>query len=304
VSTIYIGGGTQSILPPELVEKILLSIRTRFNVAPNAEITIECNPETVTEEKLRKYHEYGINRISFGVQSTNATELALLGRRHTKEQTENAVKLAKKAGFQNISCDIMLGIPKQTTDSLMRTIDDVLSLDIQHISAYMLKIEKNTLFYESFAENSELSAEMYELLVKKLDKCGFKQYEISNFALSNFYSRHNMKYWKCEEYLGFGASAHSFFCDKRFAVKPCINEYILSDTQKTEVTETNPASFEERAMLGLRLADGFDFSERKQALKKATELEKHGFLTLSGNTVKLTTKGFLVQNEIIRKLVF
>ncbi len=299
--TVYFGGGT-----PSLLYKYIAEILSNVNYTLNAEITAECNPESAGEEVLGELKSAGINRLSIGVQSLNDSELNALGRKHSAEEAKNAVLLANKAGFENISADLMLGVLNQTERSLEQTIDELCRLPITHVSAYLLKIEENTVFGKKYAEiadklpNEDFQAELYLAAVEALEKRGFIQYEISNFAKSGYESRHNLKYWRAEEYVGIGPSAHSYYKGKRFAVKKSLENFLGSEFQTEEITDEFPDREEERIMLGLRLCEGIELTEKITARLKFIPRE---YYRISGGRLSLTPKGFLVSNEIIAELL-
>lgn len=298
--TVYFGGGT-----PSLLYKHIAEILCNVNYTCNAEITAECNPETTHENVLQELKRAGINRLSIGVQSLNDSELFALGRRHTAEEAKHAILLAKKAGFENISADIMLGVVNQTERSLEQTIDELCGLPTTHVSAYLLKIEENTVFGKKYNEiadklpNEDKQAELYLRAVEALEKRGFIQYEISNFAKSGCESRHNLKYWRTEEYVGIGPSAHSYYNGKRFAVPKRLDKFLEAEFQAEETTEEFPDHEEERVMLGLRLCEGIELTEEISARLRFIPRE---YYKLSDGKLSLTPKGFLVSNEIIATL--
>ena len=312
IDTVYFGGGTPTLLTSEQTESILRGIQENFDLADDAEVTIEANPNTLTPEKLLELRNIGINRLSIGVQSLCGSELEILGRTHSPERAEKAVRDAADAGFTNISCDLMLGIPHQTPDSLRHSIDRLTALPITHVSAYLLKIEEGTPFdcgeIIGSLPDEDASAELYLQMVRLLAERGFEQYEVSNFAQKGFESRHNCRYWKCLDYLGIGPAAHSCYGGRRFAVPRDISAFISSDIQPTEVTDESPCGFEEFAMLRLRLAEGLllgDVEEhRKKIKKKIPPLVKAGFITYKNDRISLTPKGFLVSNSVIERLIF
>lgn len=312
VDTVYFGGGTPSLLTAEQIEAIVNTIRSSFIMDDKAEVTLEANPNTVTEQKLTELKRAGINRISFGVQSLVDKELELLGRTHSAERAVKAVTDAFNAGFGNISCDLMLALPRQTKKSLEYSIKRLAELPVQHISAYILKIEEGTPFcVNNVAEDcpdDEETAELYLEMVRLLENNGFMQYEVSNFAKNGFESRHNCRYWKCLDYIGFGPSAHSCFGGKRFAVPRDIYAFIESDIQPTYITDDSPCGFEERSMLRLRLKEGLDLAEagshRNEIEKKIPHLVKAGYAEFDGRFVSLTAKGFLMSNSVIEYLIF
>ena len=269
---------------------------------------MEANPDSVSLDKLKGYLAAGVNRISFGVQSFDDGELRLLGRLHDGEQARAAIKNARSAGFENISADLMLGLPFQDTRTVERNISELCELGVDHISAYMLKIEEGTPLSrnEELCEASaddELSSEIYLHAVDMLNKAGFFQYEISNFAKKGFECRHNLKYWRCEDYIGIGAGAHSCYGGKRFSVPCDLDSFIQRDTQEIIVTDDSPCGEEEKMMLALRLSEGYSAENCSEGFWREAELfERHGLLNISGEVVSLTPKGMLVSNEIICRL--
>ncbi len=313
VDTIYFGGGTPSLISAKNYGRIFSAINESFNLI-SPEISLEANPGTVDFDKLKALREVGFNRISFGVQSLKDDELLALGRVHTSAQAVEAITLAKKAGFDNISADIMLGLIGQDKISLSETLDRLLSLFVSHISAYMLKIENNTPYNRpeilTQLPDDEKTAELYLFTAEKLEKSGLFQYEISNFSKPDFECRHNLKYWHCEEYIGIGPSAHSYFNNKRYYSPPSLEEFISLDKQREIVTEDNPRSFEEAAMLALRLSEGlskklcdeFDI-DFVLITKKAFPLINAGLIEISDEKITLTKQGFLVSNSVIFKLI-
>ena len=292
--TVYFGGGTPSILEPELIEKIISSAREQFIIDDNSEITVECNPSKNLEGDFEKYAGYGINRVSIGMQSARNKERFALGRSAGQAQVAKAVADAKKAGITNISLDIMLGTPHQTLDSLEETLEFTDKMNVTHISAYMLKIEEDTKFFEMkdglALPDEDTVCEMYLKTVQSLKSLGFNQYEISNFSKPGFESRHNLKYWLLEEYLGIGASAHSFWQGKRF----------FYDSDFIPVSDGDGGSNEERIMLGLRLNRGIS----KDLVKKDySPFVKMGLLWEADNNIGLTVKGMLLSNTVIGALI-
>lgn len=312
VDTIYFGGGTPSLLSPEQLTLITERIRSRFCVNDDCEITLEANPSGLSPEKLRKLREAGINRLSLGVQSMIDSELEFLGRSHSSDRAERAVLDAAEAGFSNISCDLMLAIPEQTTASLEASAERLARLPITHISAYILKIEAGTPFdcseIRSAVPDDETSADLYLHAVSVLESLGFRQYEVSNFAFSGYESRHNCRYWQCRDYIGIGPSAHSCFGGKRFAAESSLEKFISSEIQPVYVTDEAPCGFEEYAMLRLRLREGLDLrniGEKRTFLeKRIPPLLSSGYIRFDGNIISLTPKGFLMSNSVIEHLIF
>lgn len=318
--TVFFGGGTPSLLSSVQLGRVMNAVRENFELLPDAEITMEANPETVDTASLKAAYQLGINRLSYGVQSAVDQELKALGRKHTFARAAQAVLDAREAGFSNISLDLMLGIPYQTAESLQTTLTKILSLAPQHISCYLLKIEEGTLFYKKNAAqwcaSEDETADFYLTVARTLGAAGYQHYEISNFALPGYESRHNLKYWRDEPYIGFGPAAHSCMDGKRFYNPSDLGQYI--DTHGLcSVPEESGAvqDASERLMLGLRLSEGIDLSEigkldadfdtaaQQAFLKKASVFEKAGLLTVSGSRVCLTEEGMLVSNILLARLL-
>lgn len=312
VSSIYFGGGTPSVLGAERLSYLLNQIKQCFKIADNAEITTEVNPESGKTLDFDLLKCTGFNRISVGMQSADERELKAIGRIHTAKEAELTVRLAQKSGFENISLDLMMGIPFQTKESLKRSIDFCSDCGVKHISSYILKIEKGTAFDKAKRSLSlpdeDYQAELFLSAVEYLERLGFKQYEISNFAKEGFESRHNINYWKCGEYIGIGPSAHSFFNGERFYYGRNMDDFYCNRT----VFDCKGGSREEYIMLALRLVSGLDFDEYKmkfgEALPNSTvkKIEKYadmGFMVLTDKSAHFTPKGFLVSNTIISDLL-
>ena len=312
VDTVYFGGGTPSFFGGERIRAVIDCIKENYTLI-SPEITVECNPSSVSDEFFEIISKAGVNRISMGMQSAVDSERKALGRLSGKDEVGSAISLAKKNGINNISLDLMLGVPYQTMESLNESIDFLISSDIKHISAYMLKIEEGTPFYKM--QNSltlpdeDTVCEMYLHTVKRLSENGFEQYEISNFAKKGFESRHNLHYWRTEEYLGIGPSAHSFLNGKRFYFERDFNSFLINPAI---IEDGDGGSEEEYIMLSLRLSEGFSkekFKERfgrypdTAIFQKAKELEKHNLLKIENETISLTPEGFLISNSIIGKLL-
>lgn len=309
VDTLYIGGGTPSLLGAEYLEKLLFAVNKKFGNFREA--TIEVNPADNLLQFFKTAKAGGINRISMGVQSGIEGELKALSRRHSLVEVERAIGDCKRAGINNISLDLMLGIPDQTLKTLKDSIEFLCSLEPTHISAYILKLEPNTPLYNAKNINlpdSDLTAEMYLLCVEELEKRGFLQYEISNFAKEGFQSFHNLKYWKAEEYIGVGPSAHGFLEGRRYYYPRDIKKFI---TAPEPVFEGVGGNADEYIMLGLRLKTGIDYGVLEQKFKldttkmreKATLFKKYGLCNFTQNGFSLTPKGFLVSNTIITEFL-
>lgn len=311
VDTVYFGGGTPSLLSPRQLEKVMSAIGASLSLCSDAEITIEANPDSVTPQKLLGYRKAGVNRISFGIQSACDKELSALSRLHDFSSASRAVSDAASAGFENISADLMIGTPYQTKEALASSIDALALLPLTHISAYMLKVEEGTPLCNSELLKSCMSedetADCYVDAVKRLFAHGFHQYEISNFCKPSYESRHNMKYWRCEEYLGLGPSAHSFIGKTRFSNPPSLEKYLTGQESEKIISDTNAGGEDEQVLLGLRLSRGIPISllqsiwgERAAELSGLFEkLSKKGLVHISDGRIACTTAGFLVSNTII-----
>ncbi len=315
VDTVYFGGGTPSLLTPRQVGRILEAAHKSFSLE-QPEITMECNPSSSDYDKLCAYRSVGVNRLSFGVQSADDCQLRTLGRLHTFRQACGAVEDAVKAGFFNISCDIMLGLCNQTVDSLRDSVDKISSLPITHISAYMLKIEENTPYncdeIKKAVADDEAVSDMYLETVGILEGKGFMQYEISNFAKPGFESRHNLKYWQGDGYIGIGPAAHSFFGGQRYMCPDDVSAFAANKWQSKLVTDEAPDKLEEYVMLGLRLTEGITLERlsllggtefAKKANQTANLLQRHGLCRLDGSRIFLTHRGFLLSNTIISRFL-
>ncbi len=311
IDTIYFGGGTPSFFGGERIKSVIDCIKDNYSVN-NAEITVECNPSSVDEKLVASLSYAGVNRISTGMQSAVDKERQALGRLSDKKRVAEAVSLIKSYGIDNISLDLMLGIPHQTKESLRESLDFIISQDVKHISAYMLKIEEGTPFSEMtlpLPDEDEV-CELYLFASDYLEEKGFSQYEISNFAKEGFESRHNLKYWHSEEYLGIGPSAHSFIGGERFYYPRDFASFLANPTP---VYDGKGGDEQEYIMLALRLKEGLTkkgFSERfgkeipEDIFKKALPLEKAALLEITEEGLHLTKKGFLLSNSIITSLLY
>lgn len=292
--TVYFGGGTPSILEPRVLTGILQAVRDHFAIDPAAEITVECNPSKDLTEDMEQYAAAGINRVSIGMQSAVDRERFALGRRAGSGEVARTVAAAKAAGITNISLDVMLGTPKQTPDSLEETFAFIARMQVTHISAYLLKIEPGTPFDRLQAKlalpEEDTVCQMYLQTVERLGQLGFAQYEISNFARPGYESRHNLKYWLLEPYLGLGPSAHSLWNDRRFYFD---RDWIRQD-------EGPGGDREEQILLGLRLNRGIpaDWLTRDPAPYIAG-----GFMRRANGRISLTPRGMLVSNTILAELL-
>ena len=321
VDTIYFGGGTPSFLGADALATILTTIRRSFDVDANAEITLEANPDSVSDALLRRVKAEGFNRISLGVQTDDDEMLKKLGRPHDYAQVIGAVQRIRKAGFKNLSLDLMYGLPGQTLINWKDTLERVITLNPEHISCYALKLEEGTPLYDckeilNIADD-DTQADMYLAAVEILRSYGFRQYEISNFARKGLYSRHNMKYWTGGEYLGFGPNASSDFGGRRFVIIRDLQGYINGiRTGGSVLEEVDEVPLRERAgeylMLRLRTGTGIDrdeyerkfllpFHDIEAALERSRSLG-YAVCTEEGRW-RLTPKGYLISNDIITDLL-
>lgn len=311
--TVYFGGGTPSLLGALRIADILGHIHTESG----AEITVECNPSDTGGADSRfdfeKLAFAGVNRLSLGLQSANDAERRLLGRRAGAEDALRAIERARSCSIDNISLDLMLGISGQTRDSLLESVDFCAQAGAKHISAYLLKIEPGTP-YSRMGERLGLPDEdavcdLYLDCCDMLERRGFVQYEISNFAVPGFESRHNLKYWRCEEYLGIGPAAHSFIGGRRSYYERDLQGFLDGNEP---VADGSGGDFEEYAMLALRLCEGlrfdkalarFGFPVPDTVIKKAQALEKQGLVQISDKSISLTRNGFLLSNSVIGEIL-
>ncbi len=323
IGTVFIGGGTPSYVAPEYLNETLNLLRTYGHIQAEAEISIETNPGTLSYDKLAAYRDMGINRLSIGLQAWQEPILKSIGRIHSRGEFLENYRQARKAGFENINVDLIFGLPGQTLAQWEETIHQVLSLQPEHISCYSLKVEEGTLFGERLEAGElkmiedELDREMYYLAVEKLKKAGLKHYEISNFARPGYECRHNLIYWKAEEYIGIGAGAHSYFDENRYSSYNDIKDYVeqlknglLPQENKEFISKTE--SISEYIILGLRLIKGVrssDFQARYNEdlfhLYKETigKLQGRGLLQADEKGIRLTPKGLDLANEVMAEFI-
>ena len=316
VDTVYFGGGTPSYLGAARLCRILQTVLRRYDVARDAEITLEANPDSAGDWKeLRKLRRAGFNRLSLGVQSTDDALLRRIGRVHTYEQVQQAVTAVRKAKFTNLSLDLIYGLPGQTMEDWQRTLADAVALGPEHLSCYGLKLEEGTPLWQQrqtlTLPDDDAQADMYLYTVAALGGMGYEQYEISNFAKPGKESRHNLKYWRMEEYAGFGPGAHSDFGGVRYGYVRDIDSYIAGRLVLSESeTDSTLARDYEYVMLSLRTAAGIDrqtfekrYRQRFQPMEALFEqYEKAGLASRTEGGWRLTPKGFLVSNSIITAL--
>ena len=321
VDTVYFGGGTPSFFGAEGLAAMMNTIRKYFDVDGNAEITFEANPDSVNLRLLRRLRAEGFNRVSLGIQSDDDAILRTIGRPHTYRQAQRAVEEIRKAGFKNLSVDLMYGLPGQTLEGWNRTVENVMKLQPEHISCYGLKLEEGTPLYQQQDQydlpDDDLQADMYLAAVEKLRQKDYRQYEISNFARKGMASKHNLKYWNGGEYLGFGPDASSDFAGCRFSAVRDIRAYISGITAGGQVLrESQTIQSRERAgeylMLRLRTTAGISREEYEkkyllsfEPLEKILELAcRHHLAQHNGHGgYRLTPEGFLVSNSILTDLL-
>lgn len=318
VDTVYLGGGTPTLLDTADFKAILDTVRGHFALERDAEITAECNPVTHADGLMEGLREAGVNRLSIGLQSADEGELRLLGRPHGFSEFLSTYEAARRGGFDNVSVDLMFGIPNQTVESFAKTLDTVILLSPEHISAYGLRIEEGTPFYgmrKSLAlPDEDTECEMAELAACRLARAGFEHYEISNYAKAGKRSRHNMRYWLGKDYLGFGAAAHSYHRGTRFETAPDTAAYIeavergdFEKMRKNAVRIEGKEKMDEYVMLRMRLSDGIGLADFERRFGVSFEaqygdtrrLVLGGFLTDDGARIAFTEKGMRVSNAIL-----
>lgn len=319
VDSVYFGGGTPSFFGADGLKRILAEIDKRYDLSRNAEITFEANPDSVSLHELRSLQRAGFNRISLGVQCDTDEFLKALGRPHTFAQAEQAVEDARTAGFDNLSLDLMYGLPNQTREQWMQTLNHVVELKPEHLSCYGLKVEPGTPLYGyhdcANLPDDDAQADMYLYTVEQLAGYGYNQYEISNFAKEGYECFHNLKYWLGDEYLGFGPAAASDFAGKRFTCAPDIETYITGVLQGGAIlSECETLPLRERAgeylMLRLRTSVGIEEEEYVKAFlmsfrpleRLLQKFQEQSLALYQDGRWRLTAKGFLLSNQIIGAL--
>lgn len=315
VTSIYFGGGTPSYINAMYIKKVIDVIYDNFNVCDRAEVSIECNPCSFSKEKALVYKQCKINRISFGIQSLNNSQLNTLGRKHTKEMALSAIETAKDVGFTNISADLIIGIPNQTTEDLINAVNILDKCGVKHVSAYMLMLEEGTPLYAK-VKNGELKVadddkcvDMYNSLVNYLKDLGFGRYEISNFAKDNFQCKHNQNYWDMGEYVGFGVASHSFVNGIRFASSDGFDSYY--NRKVTSEILSKDEIIEEVIMLGLRTQKGISIKKLnslgydilKEKKVSINMLKENNIITIENNYIKLTENSFGLCSAVVLQLI-
>ena len=325
VKTIYIGGGTPSVIESGHISQIMDCVKENYTLSDNVETTIEVNPGTVSKEKLLTYKNSGINRLSIGLQETHDNLLKELGRIHTYDDFLNTYNLAREVGFDNINVDLMLALPKQSMNDLKESLNRIIKINPEHISVYSLIIEERTPFYDKYMSNKiilpeeEEERKMYWLAKRKLEEAGYIHYEISNFAKKGYESRHNLSCWNQEEYVGCGVSAHSYTNNVRYSIIDSIEEYISNFESSNEADniifhekQNKESKMKEFMMLGLRKIDGIQIQNFKSKFREnpiftyRKELEKlvnEDLLEIDGDCIKLTSKGLDLANLVWEEFV-
>jgi oxygen-independent coproporphyrinogen III oxidase len=325
VDTVYFGGGTPSLLTAEQVGTVLDAVRRRFRVSADAEVTMEMNPGTVTPETLRGFRAAGVNRASFGAQTFDDRELRRLGRTHTADDTRRTLSMLRAAGFDNLSFDLIAGLPEQTSEAWNRNLDEALSLRPEHLSLYLLEVHEGTPLADQIrrgfwrAPDPDAAVEMYETLVERTRAEGYEQYEISNFSLPGRESRHNLKYWTGAPYYGFGCSSHSYDGrrlrwsnerdPRRYAELVEASGSAVVERHKLDAREAGAESL----FLGLRLLSrGVNLAEHRARFRLDVRAEHRedlerfreaGLLELEGDTLRLTPHGALLSNEVFAAFI-
>ena len=328
IDSIYMGGGTPSLLPPDDLKKLFFTLRQEFNILPKAEITVECAPGTLTDQIIQTLVTRGVNRVSLGVQSFVDQEAASVARLHTREKTLSDIERLRKAGISNINVDLIAGLPHQTRESWEYSLEQAIATGVPHVSVYMLEVDENsrlgreliaggTKYHAHFVPDDDLTAEFYETACERLNAAGIEQYEISNFARKGFESRHNLKYWTRQPYLGFGVDAHSMLpsCNSeaesvRLATADDYDRFFVAADFKASPVSPEQA-LEESFFLGLRLNRGVDLEGLRHEFGDLTsrfdgeiaELGVRGLLKRQGQRVCLTSQGRLLSNEVFQSFI-
>ncbi|MBZ5491071.1 MAG: radical SAM family heme chaperone HemW [Acidobacteriia bacterium] len=328
VDSIYLGGGTPSLLPPDELKKLFFTLRQEFKILPKAEVTVECAPGTLTDQIIHTLVTRGVNRVSLGVQSFVDQEAASVARLHTREKTLNDIERLRKAGISNINVDLIAGLPHQTRESWEYSLEQAIATGVPHVSVYMLEVDGDsrlgreliaggTKYHAHFVPDDDLTAEFYETACERLNAAGIAQYEISNFAREGFESRHNLKYWMRQPYLGFGVDAHSMLPavsgqaeSVRLATTDDYDRFFISADFKASAVSKEQA-LEESFFLGLRLNRGVDLERVREEFGAAVnkfgaaidELVEEGLLIRSGENLRLTNRGRLLSNEVFGRFI-
>jgi oxygen-independent coproporphyrinogen III oxidase len=332
VDSIYLGGGTPSLLPSDELKKLFFTLRQEFKVLPQAEITVECAPGTLADSVIQTLATCGVNRVSLGVQSFVDQEAASVARLHTRAKTLDDLERLRKAGIGNINVDLIAGLPHQTRESWEYSLEQAIASGVPHVSVYMLEVDEDsrlgreliaggTKYHAHYVPDDDLTADFYETACAGLSKTGVEQYEISNFARPGFESRHNLKYWTRQPYVGFGVDAHSMLatnerlCDRgldavRIATTDNYDRYFIAPEWKASNVSQEQA-LEERFFLGLRLNRGVDLKRLQEEFGDTSsrydiaiaELADEGLLQRSQGCVELSSRGRLLSNEVFERFI-
>jgi oxygen-independent coproporphyrinogen-3 oxidase len=328
VDSIYLGGGTPSLLPPEELKKLFFALRQEFKVLPKAEVTVECAPGTLTDQVIHTLVTRGVNRVSLGVQSFVDKEAASVARLHTREKTLSDIDRLRKAGISNINVDLIGGLPHQTRESWEYSLEQAIATGVPHVSVYMLEVDEDsrlgreliaggTKYHAHFVPDDDMTAEFYETACERLNAAGVEQYEISNFARAGLESKHNLKYWTRQPYLGFGVDAHSMLPSRngeaesvRLATTDDYDRFFIS-ADFTASAVNREQALEESFFLGLRLNRGVDLGRLREEFGGAAgkveeiidELVEDRLLIHSGENLRLTNRGRLLSNEVFEKFI-
>jgi len=329
VDSVYLGGGTPTVLDSQQLERLFVTMKQNFGLRPETEVTVECAPGTLSPVVLETLLKCGVNRVSLGVQSFVDLEAASVGRLHKRDTVLDDVVRLRRAGITNISIDLIAGLPHQTAESWKVSLESVIALDVPHLSVYMLEIDEDsrlgreliaggTKYHAHFVPDEGLTADLYETACERLNAAGIQQYEISNFAREGSESRHNLKYWTRQPYLGFGVDAHSMLlsvseeCEAvRFSTSDALEEYVAGAAmRRTEVSRQ--AALEETFFLGLRLARGVDLEQVREKFGTSVvtalapvlvDLAGVGLIDWVGDSVRLTPRGRLLSNEVFERFL-
>ena len=329
VDSIYLGGGTPTVLEPDQLRRVFDAVRAKFSITSDAELTVECAPGTLTPQVLETLLQCGVNRVSLGVQSFIDREASAVGRLHKRATTLDDISRLRSSGISNINIDLIAGLPHQTAESWSESLSQAIAVGAPHVSVYMLEVDEDsrlgreliaggTRYHAHFVPDEDAVADFYTMSCETLDAAGVKQYEISNFARPDCESRHNLKYWTRKPYLGIGIDAHSMLVSStpdsetvRFSTPDSIEKYVSgADLQRTIVTRAN--ALEESFFLGMRLNRGIDLREVAdkfgceavaQVFPMIKQLESDGLLDASRNVVRLTPRGRLLSNEVFQKFL-
>lgn len=328
VDSVYMGGGTPSLLPPDELKKLFFAVRQQFKILPKAEITVECAPGTLSDQVIQALATRGVNRVSLGVQSFVDQEAASVARLHTREKTLDDIARLSKAGISNINVDLIAGLPHQTRESWEYSLEQAIATGVPHVSVYMLEVDEDsrlgreliaggTKYHAHFVPDDDLTADFYETACERLNAAGIQQYEISNFAREGFESQHNLKYWTRQPYLGFGVDAHSMLPSRgdhaesvRLATTDDYDRFfVAADFQASAVSAEQ--ALEESFFLGLRLNRGVDLERVRDEFAEAAEkfgviiceLVEDGLLIRSKENLRLTNRGRLLSNEVFGRFI-